>query len=148
MKKYIIIFLIVLLIFTTVSCGSVDYQKIAFDKTLEYVNSLNSKDIDVQMKLLSAFKLDKDVYYDSFLKYVKSATFDGGNIEIVYEDKFIVIAEAKFVLVLSDEFSDNKRFKKGVNNCTRYFTYKKYENMKLVEILHKLIVRKEDSWIK
>ncbi len=148
MKKYIIIILIISLIFVAVSCAKVDYHKVAFDKTLEYVNSLNSKDIDKQMELLSAFRLDKDSYYNNFLKYVKSATFKDGGINVVYEDKFIIIVEAKFVLDLNDDFVKNKRFNRGKNKCTRYFTYKKYEDMKLVEILHKLIIRKEDSWIK
>ncbi len=148
MKKYIFTIIIISLIFTAISCTEVDYHKVAFDKTLDYVNSLSSKDLDKQMKLLSAFKLDKDSYYNNFLKYVKSATFKDGGINIVYEDKFIIIVEAKFMLDLSDDFVNNKRFNRGLNKCTRYFTYKKYEDMKLVEILHKLIIRKEDSWIK
>ncbi len=148
MKKYVVLLLVILLLLLSVSCKKVDYHEVAFNKTVKYINSLNYRDLDTQMEILEAFKLDRDAYYNNFLKYVESAGKKNIGMEVVYEDKYIVIVEAKFDLVLNESFVSNKRFKKGLNKCTRYFTYKKYEDMSLVEILHKLIVRKEDSWIK
>ncbi len=148
MKKYFLLFIFITIILVSASCSEPDYHSIALNQTIKYIETLNDRDIEAQMKLLDAFKLDRDAYNNNFLQFVESAGIKSDDIKVVYEDKFIIIVEAKFDLVLSSDFLPNAKFKKGLNECTRYFTYKKQEDMKLVEILHKLIVRKEDSWIK
>ncbi len=148
MKKYSLFFIILIVLLTTVSCSEPDYHSIALRQTSKYIETLNDRDIDAQMTLLEAFKLDQEAYNNIFLKFVDSAKAKSDDIKVVYEDKFIIIVEAKFDLVLTSDFSPNAKFKNGRNECTRYFTYKKYDDMKLVEILHKLIIRKEDSWVK
>lgn len=110
-------------------------------KTMEdYVKTLNSADLDAQMKIMEPFGVDPQVYQQSFLRYVKKAKLT--SIEKKYDNELIMIYELKMELTLSEDFPGNGRLKPGINHVTRFFTFKQ-KDMKLIEILDKLILQEE-----
>ncbi len=145
MKKFSLVLILILLFVFLFGCTKIDYQKKTLEITDNYIKSLNDKNLDIQSEILKPFKMDMNSYNYNFLEYVKSAK----KIEskVVYEDKYIVIVEVVFDLVLDNDFKSNSSFKSGYNHCKRYFTYKK-KNMQLVEVLNKFVADKEKSWIK
>ncbi|WP_459129077.1 hypothetical protein [Guggenheimella bovis] len=127
--------LLLLMILFLVGCQS-NETKIAFDRTEAYIESMNERDIDTQLKLLEAFDLDKATYSNSFLRYVKEAKLL--SMKVAYEDKYFLIIEVNFTLTLSDDFPEGK-LRVGENALTRYITFYKHEDMQIREILDRLI---------
>ncbi len=126
MKK---IFLFLFLVLLAVSCSKkIDYEKLALDKTDTYVESINNKDFDLHKKLFDNPDIKWDNYRrDFFDKIEKVEVLD---MNVVHNDILLVIVELKFKVIYND---------KKTSDFTRYFGYYKEEDMKLKEILNKLI---------
>ncbi len=113
----------------TVSCSKeIDYEKLAIDRTNMYVESINTKDFEAHKKLFDNPNINFEDYRKEFFDSVKKV--DVLDMNVVHSDILLVIVELKFQVFYNDGRS---------SEFTRYFGYYKEENMKLKEILHKLI---------
>lgn len=112
-------------------------QELCLEKAKGYVDSMIEADLEKQMDYLEAFSLDKDQYWDSFLKYVKDGKFLHASLE--HEDQLLIMIKLEFELELAQDFKENASLKPGKNSLVRYLSYYKTDAYRLKEILNKPI---------